>query len=175
MAAETERLFFAMQPSLTARETLHRHAADIGVGRPTPVAGIHLTLCFLGSCNPAQQQRAELVGSRLRPRTTTIRTGSLEYWVGARAVALLAQPLDNTLVEFHAELMQALADAGFAADRRPFHPHLTLLRKVTPAPTLPLIPSQQLPLQGFGLFRSRPGAQGSIYEQLHQWLPTDNG
>ena len=175
MAAETVRLFFAMQPGLTARETLHRHAEDIGVGRPTPVANIHLTLCFLGSCNPAQQQRAGLVGSRLRPRTTAVHTGSLEYWAGARAVVLLAEPLDDALVEFHAELSQALADAGFSADRRPFRPHLTLLRKVSPAPTLPVIPSRQMPLRGFGLFRSRPGPRGSIYEQLHRWLPTDQG
>ncbi|MCK8516461.1 RNA 2',3'-cyclic phosphodiesterase [Methylonatrum kenyense] len=173
MSDEAVRLFFAMQPEREVRASLHRAAAAIGAGRPTPADNIHLTLFFLGRCDHSQRQQAERVGSAIRSPVTLVRTTELEYWSGPRAGVLLAEPLDDELIRLQQDLRQALENAGFVPDRRPFRPHLTLLRKLDAPTGLPELPSQRLRLAGFGLFLSRPGAQGSVYEHLRYWPAAD--
>lgn len=175
MPAEGDRLFFAMQPDAAARESLHRAAVDMGIGRPTPADNIHLTLVFLGCCDRRQRQQAERAGSAIRPLVTAVRTTTLEYWGGARAGVLLVEPLDDQLIGLQQDLRKALEKTGFVPDRRPFRPHLTLLRKLDAPARLPEPPSRCLQLAGFGLFRSQPGMQGSVYEPLRHWSPACSG
>ncbi len=94
---------------------------------------IHLTLKFLGEISP---ERAQLVVDAARPVAARTQPFDLE----ASGVGLFPNPRrptviwvgvsgpDSRLSTLQVELEGALASVGFEAERRAFHPHLTLGR-----------------------------------------------
>ena len=102
-------------------------------GRWVRVGGIHLTLKFLGdtpmdkldaiydavarSCSGREPFDITLAGLGCFPNTRRPRV----IWVGVREERLALQGL-------HAAIEQALEELGYAPERRPFSPHLTLAR-----------------------------------------------
>jgi RNA 2',3'-cyclic 3'-phosphodiesterase len=177
-----ERLFFAVAPPPDARRALARHLAAAlpgGLpGRLVPEENWHLTLRFLGSAGPEQRAALEralsaqppggpftavlgTLGAFPRPRqASTLWVGISE---GASALERLAE---------HAEAAARMA--GFGAETRPFHPHLTLSRLRPPldlAPLVQRVPSAgiALPVRAVVLFRSVLGSGAPRYESVREW------
>lgn len=83
-------------------------------------------------------------------------------WLGCSAV-------DASLAAFRDGLLAALEAAGFAADVRPWVPHLTLYRKLrTPLPTLEFEPIVWR-CDRFELLRTEPGKKGPVYRSVGRW------
>lgn len=149
--------------ALELNEALQRHLSGLvrSMARELPSlhwvnpTEIHLTLAFLGELSAEQlvlsMQATELVARGSVPfdyRLTHLGTfGSPRsvLWVG------IEEP-SGRLQQLHRLLNSALEQRGFALDKRPFSPHLTLSRIKKP-----LKPEEQAILQQF-----LDGTRGSI-------------
>jgi len=171
-AAKPLRLFFALWPDDAARLALAewcRRIHRVANGRPTRAETIHQTLAFLGDCEPARLAEIEAAAGRVPPRRFELvldRAGLWNHnriaWAGASAVP----PELDALV---AELRAVLADAGFAFDRKPFVPHITLVRKARPGVALPALAPIRWQVTGFVLVRSVLRPDGSDYAIQGRW------
>ncbi len=171
-AAKPLRLFFALWPDDATRVALadwSRQIHRVTGGRPTSAETIHQTLAFLGDCEPTRLAESAAAASRVHPRRFELlldRTGIWSHnriaWAGTSAVP----PELDALV---ADLRAALAEARFAFDRKPFVPHITLVRKARPGGVLPALEPIRWPVAGFVLVRSVLHPEGSDYVIEGRW------
>jgi len=149
-------------------------------GRWTRPEGIHLTLKFLGEISEAQTEQTiqalervggfapiliELKGYGFFPSVHRARV----FWAGVGASAALE--------EFAGRIEAELERAGFARERRPFAPHLTLARFAEPHSQLALeaaaarAPSALAKFEAseFFLFESKLSPQGAEYRKVRRF------
>lgn len=166
MTAE-RRLFFALWPPAPVIAAIQRLQTQLGPGRATPVAKLHVTLAFHGLCDQATYQqllsRAEQVHLPA-PRLVFDQLGgpmsSGVTWLG------MSQP-PAPLVQ----LAAALASPDL--EDRPYVPHITLLRQSQPPPVTAVTPLIWRARQ-FSLVES--GVQGVAggYRSLASWRLLDS-
>lgn len=130
------RLFFALWPDAGTRAALAEAAAAVDVrdGRRTRPENLHLTLRFLGEVDAA---RVPSLLARAPPPALpgfTLTLDDAGWWRASRVawIAPLAAPA--ALCGLARGLDEALAGLGFAADPRPFRPHVTVARNLRRAP-----------------------------------------
>jgi RNA 2',3'-cyclic 3'-phosphodiesterase len=152
------RLFFALWPPRETAEALARWAGELQ-GRATPVEKIHVTLAFLGGAEPA---KAIAAAKRVRAAPFELPVDSAKHvrrnemvWVGPKA---MPEGLKALVERLHFELYRA----EFILERRPFAPHVTLLRRAAKPKAIPPLPRVQWPVREFALVRS----DLSAYETL---------
>jgi 2'-5' RNA ligase len=75
------------------------------------------------------------------------------------------------LLELVGQLELRLTAAGIAFDRRPYVPHITLLRKADCNPGIenPALAPIRWPARDFVLVRSSLRSGGALYEQMGRW------
>lgn len=171
-AAKPLRLFFALWPDEATRLALAdwcRRIQRVTGGRPTRPETIHQTLAFLGDCEPARLGEVETAADRVPPRTFELVLDRAGLWQHNRIAWAGASTVPGALEALVAELRAVLAEARFAFDRKPFVPHITLVRKARSDSPLPQLEPVRWPVNGFVLVRSvlRPG--GSDYVIQQRW------
>ena len=130
------RTFIALNLPARERQRIHRGVRALREGdvpvRWVEVENLHVTLKFLGEIRPERIAELEAVVERVASATapfTLVLEGFGAFptlrrprviWMGARATPEL-----RCLKQ---DLEWALADCGFEAETRAFHPHLTLGR-----------------------------------------------
>ena len=176
MSDERPRAFLALDPDPQAAarlralmETLRATVERIRWVRPE---GLHLTLRFLGSAEPERLQR---VGERVAAAAAatpplTLPLGPLGLFPprGGPRVLWVGLALPAPLLALQAACEEAARAEGFAAEGRPFSPHLTLGRWSERArrPQLPVVDLGAVSLDRVILYRSRPQRGGSVYTPL---------
>ncbi|MGD9943201.1 MAG: 2'-5' RNA ligase family protein [Burkholderiaceae bacterium] len=171
------RYFFALRPDAGAAAALALLATRLaaqGAGRPLTAADIHLTLAFVGACDPAEARRLpdlldgllppapahpgpEAEASALPARFALSRIGAFGprlLWIGPAEPISWVQALSD-------ELRRRLTAAGIAHDERPLRAHLTLLRGAREALALrgaatPIVPTGWTPCLGWSAPASTP-------------------
>lgn len=130
------RLFFALWPEALAAQQLAAQVAPglAGLGVDALAAlDLHVTLCFLGSLDPAQEALVVGRAGELAAGRFELCLDTLEYWNAARAIVLSTPSAPDGARELAARL-RALAQAcGCVPDDTSWRPHLTLARRVAPA------------------------------------------
>ncbi|GMW07699.1 MAG: RNA 2',3'-cyclic phosphodiesterase [Nevskiales bacterium] len=165
-AVRVHRLFFALWPDAVTRAALIRATRALVRhcgGRPVPPRDFHLTLAFLGTVPDERFDavRAAAAGCRLEPLTLLL--DRLGYFPAPRVLWLGPSAPPVSLARFVAALATALAAVGQPPDPRPFHPHLTLARKVASAPAEQQPRPVEWPVTGFSLVESQTLAAGARY------------
>ena len=172
-AVHLRRLFFALWPDAPLRAALHRETRarvrHCG-GKPVPAANLHLTLVFLGNVPDerlaAVRSAAGVLGVP-RFSLTLDRYGWFDaaqvLWIGCTALPAPLQALAAELGHLMAEV------AGLRTDLRPFHPHVTLARKVRNPPDLQPPRPVEWPVRGFALVESVTDPDGAKYEVLENF------
>lgn len=127
----SSRLFVALRPDPVSAARLGRLAAELATrcrGRPLAGRDLHLTLAFVGErhADDAAQLAALLAGlPEQLPHELALdaigRFGPALLWIGPSAAPDWMQALSDAV-------RQRLDAGGIAFDRRPLHPHLTLVR-----------------------------------------------
>ncbi len=171
-AARPLRLFFALWPDDATRLALaewSRQIHRVTGGRPARPETLHQTLAFLGDCPSGRLAELEAAAGRASPRRFELVLDRPGLWNHNRIAWAGASAVPPELAALVAELRAALADARFAFDRKPFVPHLTLVRKARPGRALPEPAPIRWPIDGFVLVRSVPRPEGSEYAIQRRW------
>jgi 2''-5'' RNA ligase len=165
------RLFAALLPAPELRETLLRAQEELrrqgARGGFTREENLHLTLAFLGETENGAAARAALETLGGGPFELAL-TGAGRFndlwWAGVeespRLTALAAQTRD------------ALLSRGFALERRPFRPHITLVRELRCSrPPVLEVPRTAMIVERVSLMRSeRIGGKLTYTEEFARKL-----
>jgi 2'-5' RNA ligase len=169
-ALPPRRLFLGLMPDAAARDALvehQRHWFWDERSRPTRPARLHLTLHFLGDVDAMREHalREALRGERVAPFALRLRTP--ECW-GRNGVAVLLPDESAPLRELRERLLRPLAEAGIAAARGAWTPHVTLARDAHASAPPEAAPPVAWTVRGFALVHSRL-APPVRYEVVESW------
>ncbi len=165
------RCFFALWPDAEVVERLHRIAADAHQscgGRLMRRDTLHLTLAFLGDISLERVADARRIADAIVARPFDLMLDCLGYWRHNR-IFWAGGAVPPRLTFLASALGDALRDAGFTLDARPFAPHVTLLRDAHCATTPTLSEAIAWPVREFVLAESRRSSSGAHYEIVARW------
>lgn len=166
----SERLFFALWPDDSLREIiaplgkLHRQCG----GRPHPPGNLHITLSFLGRVDDVSQECVELGAGEIAVPTFELTLDRFGYWPKPRVMWLGCTETPEPLLQLAGALNQVMIQCGLKPEERPYHPHLTLLRKAQRSPTV-TAPVVQWTVDSFVLCESVSTPTGVEYRVLRRW------
>ena len=170
--SDTARLFFAAWPSPELQEALGKLAQGLKRecgGRAIPAHNIHLTLAFLGDVDRSRIARLEEIAAAISGHRFELNVTHIEYWRHNRIVWAGMGHCPGELQALAAGLERALAPEGFHSDRRPYIPHITLLRDARRAPATASMQAIPWRVHNFALVESVPRERGRVYEVLRDW------
>jgi len=170
-AGGTQRVFVALWPTIGVRTRLEKVIGDVASkaphARPMHAANLHLTLAFIGGL---ANERVRDLAARLDAIATSPfewRVDRIGHFAGARVV-WAGGPQDPALLRLAATARELLDALRIGYDRKPFAPHVTLLRNVArwPSGTTELEPVIPWPCKEAVLVRSTQGPQGVNYAPI---------
>ena len=103
----------------------------------------------------------------------TVRFDTYEHWLKSEVVVLAASECPPALHDLQCKLRGELAHHDLASDPRPFHPHVTIARKVAQAPVQQAMSGFLWTVTAFQLVRSARSNTGSIYTVVDHWSLLD--
>lgn len=166
------RLFFALWPDEAVRRRLsllaeagHRACS----GRRTRPENIHLTLVFLGEVEDRRIAELQAVAAGVRAPAFELSIDTFAYWRHNRVAWAGPSETPQPLAQLVAQLEEGLTAAGFGFDRRPFVPHITLIRKALCRETPSLPCPVRWAVEGFVLARSVRIEDGASYQIIGGW------
>ena len=164
------RLFFALWPDDPTRLRLAVAVESLPKlpGRPVPVRNMHITLVFLGEVTEEQQQVLRAAAGTIHAPSFALTISQLGCWPRATVAWLAPESVPQPLTDLVAQLQSVCRGAGLEPDARPYHPHLTIARKirrVAPAELAPI----HWQISRFSLVESVPERAGSEYRPLAHW------
>lgn len=166
-----KRLFFALWPDEVVRKALAgcalqragRHA------RPVHRDDVHMTLQFLGNVPEERVPILEKAASELVAPEIRITLTHLGCWPRPRVAWCAPDETPAALTKLVKDLGGLLADVGYAPERRPYSPHITLARKVRSMPGTRLAKPIEWTAHEFVLVESRSVAEPPRYRVLTRW------
>ena len=181
-----KRLFVGVRVSVAtanalagAAETLQRKARDAGVDvRWVAPVNYHVTLKFLGwtrddTIAAVGDALDEALAGAQRLGFRTARLGAFPS-LDKATVVWAGIPDGDALAEIAKRVEAATAKLGFAADKRAFHPHVTLgrLRDPRSVRDVVLLLSEQMfgdtRIDSVMLFESETKSSGSVYREVRR-------
>ncbi|MGH8591648.1 MAG: RNA 2',3'-cyclic phosphodiesterase [Gammaproteobacteria bacterium] len=168
-----QRLFLALWPHDALRHRIAEVAAACRVsgGRPVPRGNWHVTLAFLGSLDGERRGCVERVAAAVRVPAFELWLDRLGFWPRPGGILWLgsSEP-PEALVRLATLLGDGISSSGIEADRRPFHAHLTLMRRVERAVRLDPPAPLCWPVTDFVLCESVTDPRGARYRVLKRWM-----
>ena len=171
-ATKPSRVFFALWPGARVAKRLHELGAEAHAecaGRRTRCETLHLTLAFIGDVSPQRLADLIAVGNCVEATPFTLRLDCLGGWRHNRIVWAGAQSCPAPLAGLVERLNGALEAAGFAVERRPLAPHVTLLRKAHTQVCARCVEPIDWRVDGFALVESLQTSAGAHYRTLREW------
>lgn len=168
--SERQRLFFALWPdealcaALAPLLTLQRECG----GRAYPPANLHLTLHFLGSVVAQTRDCLEQAADAIVLPPFAMTLDRFGYWPRPRVVWLGCGETPPPLTALVDAVNGVAEGCGLEPERRPYQPHLTLLRKARQMP-LAEAPTLRWPVDAFVLAESLSTPAGVEYRVLRRW------
>jgi 2'-5' RNA ligase len=171
-APEQARVFFALWPDEAVRGELDRLAADlhrVRGGRRTRAESIHLTLLFIGTVPRATLPALQAGAADLGLPAFELLFDRAECWRHNRiAYATTGEP-PPALLQLVTGLEAMLDRLGIPYDRRPYKPHVTLVRNADCRPEDPPLQPIRWPAREFVLVESRLLPEGAQYVRLGRY------
>lgn len=164
------RVFFALWPSEVERAALaawQTPLRELCGGREMLPATLHTTLVFLGEIAADRLPAAQLAAREVSAAPFEICFETACYWGHNHIVFAAPGSAPPRLVQLVSDLEQRLAEHHFSFERRPYKPHVTLLRHALWSDAeLPPMPAVSWRIDGFVLVQSRGDERGARYEVL---------
>lgn len=173
------RLFVAIRPPEQIRDLLIDAMDDAPTLRWVPDDNLHLTLRFIGEVERplASDLAAALV--RVRCESFSLRIAGVGRFDQRNGGAVWAGVEPKApVVTLASKVERACQSAGLEAERRAFHPHITLARygRSAKADVEPLLrrnaglSSDPFSVNAFTLFESRLSRHGAHYEEVASFV-----
>ena len=171
-----QRLFFALWPDDELREALVplRSLKHECGGRAHPPGNFHITLSFLGMVDGDTRECLELAAGEIVGTPFELVLDRFGYWPRPRVVWLGCSDTPEPLDDLVRQLNTVVAQCGLQPEKRPYQPHLTLLRKAKRAP-LETAPIFNWSANSFVLAESVSTPGGVEYRVLRSWPLTGEG
>ncbi len=166
-----KRLFFALWPD----DELRSQLADLQIQLPQVQGNwvhpmdLHITLQFLGPVPANRQQCILQAASAVQGFPFALEINHLDFWPKPRIAWAGPEKTPEELSQLVKELGENLRECGFKPEKRPYRPHVTLLRKTTPG--MPQVLQQPVfwPVDYFVLAESRPDGEPPWYQIVESW------
>lgn len=128
------RIFFALWPDDEVRKNIVRvfnqsPQAQLS-GRHLVPTNLHLTLHFLGNISQQQFDCVQSVAEKLNARSFQLTLNNFGAFARARVFWSGPSIVPLALGQLQLELGEVLAHCDYRPEKRPFTPHVTLMRKV---------------------------------------------
>jgi 2'-5' RNA ligase len=171
----TERLFFALWPTESVRLDLDQLSQVVNqtpgmVGKIILPVNWHITLAFLGNINVVTKPCLEQAAATIKSQRFNLFLDQLGYWPKKHILWLGTTQMPATLAQLVTQLTTALSSCGYQPENRPFHAHITLMRKVNRIKSLPSITPITWSVEDFCLVRSTLITNGAHYEIIARWV-----
>ncbi len=172
----TQRLFFALWPDADVRDALGRQLAGTVLEKPyrrakrVPAANLHMTLAFPGQVTATQRACLEMVADSVSGAPFTLVIDHVDRWPGPRLLWSGPTRTPAALCSLAGGLRKSLSTCGIQQEKQPFHPHITLARKVDRTGEAIKISPVEWRVKHFVLVESRTRSSGSIYTVLRTWV-----
>lgn len=165
------RLFFALWPDQELREQIdaHQPQEEEWAGRRVIRDNYHMTLAFMAKVSDRQWERLEMNASTMQFKGFDLQLDQRGYWPHAQVMWLGCQHPPQELLNLVDGLKQMLHQVGLPTEQRPYHPHLSLRRKMPEGPEIqPISPIEWL-VREFVLSRSITHHDGPQYQVIGRW------
>lgn len=167
---EHARVFFALWPNHQTREELAVWQNELRAlcgGRVMRPETLHATLVFLGEVAVARLEALVLAAQEVEFHSFEMILDTARYWGHNHIMYAAADRVPPPLLELVTELERRLVKHKFHFERRPYKPHVTLLRNVLWSDTdLPDMPATRWKCHEFVMLRSLRDERGGYYEVL---------
>lgn len=155
------RLFFALWPGDAGRAAITRWQAPLGKlcgGRAMRPETLHCTLVFLGKVDEQRLEALKLAAAEVAFRPFRLEFARAGYWGHNHIVYAAPATTPPPLAGLVGDLETSLRRHRFRFDRRPYTPHVTLLRNTrwSDAP-LPPMPAVRWQVRRYALVQSLNG------------------
>lgn len=170
---KTRRVFFALWPDDDVRQKIvnafNQSPQSKLKGRIMRPENLHLTLHFIGNVSEEKlaclDQAAQIV--MVDPFEITLdQYGHFDkakiFWMGC-------QSMSDRLKKLHSYLGDSLAGCDYQADKRPYVPHVSLLRKVVQPGEIVDFESIDWQVNEFALIESLFTEEGVKYEVIRRY------
>ena len=138
-------------------------------GKPVAEQNIHITLAFVGSVDSSMCRCLRSQAAHTRFRSFSLELSRLGYFSRSRVLWAGPETCPPALTALVADLNACLQPCGYQPEKRPFHPHLTLVRKAVPHKPLPQLEPVTWQVKNFCLVESKTRPQGVLYEVLQTY------
>ena len=170
---KTCRVFFALWPDAAGRDALAAWQAPLHEmcgGRVMLPETLHVTLVFLGEVDAARLATLDLAAREVLFRPFDLALTTVSYWGHNHIVYASPQETPLPLADLVDGLERSLAKHHFSFARRPYKPHVSLLRNAKwNDAVLPVMPPVRWHMGGFVLVQSMGGSGGPRYRVLAQY------
>ena len=119
--------------------------------------------------NEEQQHCMEQVASKIYLPSFTLVLSELGYWPKPKVAWLAPKQIPGGLINLANNLNANLTACGYEPDTRPFHAHITLLRKAKRHPKDPETREINWSVDRFSLVESITHAEGVEYQVIAEW------
>lgn len=129
---KTLRLFFALWPSAAERAALAAWQLPLQKmcgGRTMQPKTLHVTLLFLGAVAESRLEALQLAAQEVEFGQFDLELDQAHYWNHNRLVYAAPGVVPFQLAGLVNSLQAVLSNHDFKFDRRPYKPHVTLIRK----------------------------------------------
>ena len=173
----TRRLFFALWPNDQIRHSIVEQFKRLPkplYGRVIQPRNLHITMHFVGSVNEDIQTCMQTAAAKVAAERFTCKLDCFGYFSRSKTLWLGSQDTPVELTDLHNELGAALADCGYSAEKRPFKPHITLIRKCTLTEPHEADFSLAWPIDTFALIESHRDQHERNYQLIESYPLTGN-
>jgi 2'-5' RNA ligase len=173
----TLRLFFAIWPDSLAQEQMGELARGLDLqsicrGRKTRAENIHLTLVFIGEVDPIELETLLEAGHQIEEldiKAFDLVFDGIRYWKHNRIVYATVSALPPELMQLVNSLQFAVSSAGYQVEKRPYVPHVTLMKRASCAALPELSQPVIWRVREWMLVKSEQASGGSVYSPVHRW------
>lgn len=132
MKSNTRRLFFALWPSELIRKSVVEAALPVVrklEGRIIQPHNLHITLHFVGQVSEDMKDCIHDAARTVSGKSFHIDLDRFGHFSKAKILWIGPHELPGELILLHDKLGEALSKCGYKPDKRPYNPHVTLMRK----------------------------------------------
>jgi 2'-5' RNA ligase len=166
------RTFFAVTPDAETSIAIHQWVQLCwpALAKPVPVQNYHITLAFLGDTSTDQMQLIEEALEGFTVPSFDLHLTDTGYWSEPAVLWLGPAAAPDALQQLADKCKRVANRAGIRVSQRRYQPHLTLARKATTPPSMPLLePDFSFRVDSFQLVRSLRDRSGVRYNDLLSW------